>query len=163
MMRTLLAILTATTVLLAGCGGGDDARGTDDGGVAGPADVTSEDVAAESTGYPCATVDPRSLRTRFDDIEPTVRPDDDSCIITVEGTDVATVTVTPFDRAAFDAGVADLADAPDTGIEGAQGKVGEDRAVIGIGDHLVVAERLPEGVHGPNRWISAIVRSVQDG
>ena len=57
----------------------------------------------------------------------------------------------------------DLADAPDTGIEGAQGKVGEDRAVIGIGDHLVVAERLPEGVHGPNRWISAIVRSVQDG
>lgn len=164
--RPQLLVLLVLCLGLAACGGTDigaDARsGASTQG--DPATTAGQDVA-EGAHDPCSPVDPRSLRTRFDDIEPTLAPGPDgSCVISVEGTDVASFTISPFDQAAYDAGVAEMADAPDfLGIEDGEGKVDKDRAVLRVRDSLLVGERLPQGVHGPDRWISAVARAVPGG
>jgi len=109
----------------------------------------------------CAFVDPEALDSRFGGT-PTATPRaDGACDLTLDGTDIATIRVTDFDQAAYDAGVAELADALGIGNAGVEGKVSDDRSVAKVGDRLVTAER-----HGGDRpfmfWLDVVWDEVAE-
>ena len=150
MTRPLVVSLTTIFLapLLIACGGGDTA------------DAATPSAAADPGS--CAYVDPAALASRLGGTPPTAAGPDGACTLALDGTDIATVTVADFDQAAYDAGVADLADANRIGNAGVEGKLSGDRSVARVGDHLVTAELLG-GDRTLPYWLDVVWAEVAEG
>ncbi|PAP77246.1 hypothetical protein BSZ37_12785 [Rubrivirga marina] len=118
--------------------------------------------AAAADPGSCAYVDTEALASRLGGTPTTAPGLDGACTLTLDGTDLATVTVAGFDPAAYDAYVAELADANNIGNTGVEGKLSDDRSVARVGDHLITAELL-----GGDRtlpfWIDVVWAEVAEG
>ena len=125
----------------------------------GAAATTPASAGATAGEGACAFVDPDALEPRLGGTPTTSAGPDGACTLTLDGVDIATVTVTDFDQAAYDAGVAELADASNIGNAGVEGKLNDERAVARVGEHLVTAELLA-GDRGLQFWMDVIFDGV---